>query len=244
MYLLGIAAALVSAWALKLVMKRERPGSLVLELPRYRWPKPRMVLLTMYNKSKAFVVEAGKIILAISVILWVLASYGPGNSMQEAANSVQKPATTEKTELAAYREEVSSRKLEASYAGEIGQWIEPVIRPLGYDWKIGIALVCSFAAREVFVSTVATLYSIGADSEDIKTLQTLLSEEKADDGSPMFTPAVVWSLLIFYAFAMQCMSTVAVVYRETRSIKWPLVQTVFMTVFAYVCAFATYQMLS
>lgn len=244
MYILGIVAALASAWAMKLIMKREPGGDLVLELPKYRWPNLKTVGLMMYEKSKTFVFQAGKIILAISVILWVLASYGPGDQMDTAEASVPTPANPTKTELSSYRNEVSSLRLEASYAGMIGHWIEPVIRPLGYDWKVGIALVCSFAAREVFVSTVATLYSIGDDSDDIRTLQQMMAQEKNDAGGKMFTPAVVWSLLVFYAFAMQCISTIAVVRRETKSIKWPLIQTVYMTVLAYVCSFLVYHFLS
>jgi ferrous iron transport protein B len=244
MYFLGIAAALASAWALKFVMRRERAGNLVLELPRYRWPNAKSVLITMYEKSKTFVVEAGKIILAISIILWVLASYGPGNSMEEAVASVPIPEAITPENLSEYREKVATAELEASYAGSLGRLIEPAIEPLGYDWKIGISLVTSFAAREVFVSTMATLYSIGDGGEDVQTIRQKLLQEKNDQGQPMFSSAVVWSLLVFYAFAMQCMSTVAVVYRETKSIKWPLVQTVFMTAVAYLAALIVYQVLS
>ena len=244
LYFLGIFAALISAWAMKQIMRSEKSGSLVLELPRYQWPSLKSVGITMYEKSKTFVVEAGKIIFAISIILWVMASYGPGDSMEKAEASVILPTEPTPEQVDQYRNKVSNKRLEASYAAVVGHWIEPVIRPLGYDWKIGIALVCSFAAREVFVSTVATLYSIGNDSEDIQTLQELMGNEKNEEGGQMFTQAVVWSLLIFYAFAMQCMSTIAVVYRETKSIKWPLLQTVYMTVFAYVSAFIVYQLLS
>jgi ferrous iron transport protein B len=198
----------------------------------------------MYEKSRTFVVEAGKIILAISIVLWVLASYGPGNSMEEAVASVPVPESNSPEILSEYQEKVATAELEASYAGSLGRLIEPAIEPLGYDWKIGIALVTSFAAREVFVSTMATLYSIGDGGEDVQTIRQKLLQEKNDQGQPMFSSAVVWSLLVFYAFAMQCMSTVAVVYRETKSIKWPLVQTVFMTVVAYLAALIVYQVLS
>jgi ferrous iron transport protein B len=245
LYLLGILAALVSAAGLKAILKNERSGTLVLELPRYRVPQLRTVLTTMYEKSKTFIFEAGKIILAISVILWVLASYGPGDSMEQAASSVEVPRVKTEKAMHEYQAAVSAEKIQASYAGIIGKWVEPVIRPLGYDWKIGIALICSFAAREVFVSTVATIYSIGADSEDIQTLQELLNNETRDDtGEPTFTFATVWSLLVFYAFAMQCMSTIAIVKRETKSWKWPIIQTVYMTVLAYVSALVVYQLLS
>ena len=242
LYILGILAALLSAVVLKVFMKRQKEGRLMLELPRYKYPNMKTVGLVVYEKSKTFVVEAGKIILMISVVLWVLASYGPGNSIDSAANSVDIPVNPTQSEMQNYKMQVASKKLRASYAGRLGRFIEPVIEPLGYDWKIGIALICSFAAREVFVSTIATLYAIGDD--DIKTLQELLSEEENDEGLPVFTPAVIWSLLIFYAFAMQCMSTVAVVYRETKSWKFPLLQTVYMTVLAYLSAFVVYQLLS
>jgi len=245
LYLLGILAALVSAAGLKLIMKNERSGTLVLELPRYRIPQLRTVLTTMYEKSKTFIFEAGKIILAISVILWVLASYGPGDAMDRAASTVQVPQEKTEAAIQKYQAAVSAQRIQASYAGIVGKWVEPVIKPLGYDWKIGIALICSFAAREVFVSTVATIYSIGADSEDIQTLQELLSNETRDDtGTPTFTPATVWSLLVFYAFAMQCMSTIAIVKRETKGWKWPIIQTVYMTVLAYLSALVVYQLLS
>lgn len=244
LYFIGIMAALASAIVMKWIMKKEASGHLVLELPRYQWPQLRTVLFMVYEKSKTFIFEAGKVILAISVILWVLASYGPGDNIEQAQAAVVVPDSPTDEEMAQYDAKVSNAALESSYAGVIGKWMEPAIKPLGYDWKIGIALVCSFAAREVFVSTIATLYSIGDNGEDIQTLQELLKSEKNDKGEPMFSMAVVWSLLIFYAFAMQCMSTVAVVYRETKSIKWPLWQTVFMTVFAYVSAFIVYQLLS
>ncbi len=244
LYLLGIVAALASAFVMKLFMKTYRNGGLVLELPRYQYPNVKTVLLTVYEKSKTFVFEAGKIILAISIVLWVMASYGPTQQMEAARNSVPQPVEQSEIAEEEYQQKLASAELEASYAGIVGKWIEPVIKPLGYDWKIGIALVCSFAAREVFVSTMATLYSIGDSDEDIESLQDLLKGEKRPDGTPVFTLAMVWSLLIFYAFAMQCMSTVAVVYRETKSIKWPAIQTVYMTVLAYVSAFLTYHFLS
>ncbi|MFT5595794.1 MAG: ferrous iron transport protein B, partial [Flammeovirgaceae bacterium] len=245
LYLLGIAAALVSAAGLKAIMKNERSGTLVLELPRYRIPQFQTVITTMYEKSKTFVLEAGKIILAISIVLWVLASYGPGDSMEQAASSVLLPKVETAEAMSEYHTKVASKEVQASYAGIVGKWVEPAIAPLGYDWKIGIALICSFAAREVFVSTMATIYSIGADSEDIQTLQQLLSTETRDDtGEPTFNSATVWSLLVFYAFAMQCMSTIAIVKRETKSWKWPIIQTVYMTVLAYVSALFVYQFLS
>ncbi|MCA1752713.1 MAG: ferrous iron transport protein B [Cryomorphaceae bacterium] len=246
MYLLGIAAALVSALLLKWAMKREPGGHLVMELPRYSWPNPKTVAITMYEKSRTFVFEAGKVILAISIVLWVMASYGPGDAIENAEASVPVPeATAGEEAFEAYEVMVSTRRLEASYAGQLGRFIEPAIAPLGYDWKVGIALITSFAAREVFVSTMATLYSIGASEDDMTTIQERLSGERnPQTGGPFFTKAVVWSLLVFYAFAMQCMSTIAIVYRETKSWKWPAAQTLFMTLLAYFAALGVYQFLS
>lgn len=245
LYLLGIAAALFSAVIMKLFIRIKNNGYLVVELPSYRMPRWKDVLITMWEKSKTFVLEAGKIILAISVILWVLASYGPAEQMQQAEASVTVPENPTEEAMKQYQDEVASKKLEASYAGILGKSIEPVIRPLGYDWKIGIALITSFAAREVFVSTIATLYSIGEDQEDAATIQTRLKKEiNSTTGKPVFNRATGFSLLIFYAFAMQCMSTIAVVYRETKGWKWPLIQTLYMTVLAYVSALIVYQVLS
>ena len=245
MYILGIVAALFSAILMKLIIRVKDNGYLVVELPSYRMPRWKDVGLTMWEKSKTFVLEAGKIILAISVVLWVLASYGPEARMEAAVASVTVPENPTEEALEQYQNRVASKKLEASYAGMLGKAIEPVIEPLGYDWKIGIALITSFAAREVFVSTIATLYSIGEDQENQTTIQNRLKEEIHETtGKPVFNRATGFSLLIFYAFAMQCMSTIAVVYRETKGWKWPLIQTLYMSGLAYVSAFIVYQLLS
>jgi ferrous iron transport protein B len=215
-----------------------------MELPSYRSPRWKNVGFTILNRVKTFVFEAGKIIFAISIVLWVLASYGPGEEMARAEEVVRSeaPAGTSEEEISA---RIASYKLEHSFAGHIGHFMEPVIRPLGYDWKMGIALVTSFAAREVFVGTLATIYSIGQDFEDAKTIQErLASEVNPRTGGPMYTPAVAFSLLVFYAFAMQCMSTFAIVKRETKGWKWPLIQMVYMTALAYVGALVTYQIMS
>lgn len=241
MYLLGFMAAMLSALVMKHIIRARRSGFLVMELPTYRWPRWGNVLMTAYEKSKAFVLEAGKVILAVSIVLWVLASYGPGDQMAEAEQQLmaQRQGDVDlENELAAVR-------LENSYAGMLGQWLEPVIRPLGYDWKIGIALITSFAAREVFVGTMATLYSVGKDFEDESTIQSrMASEINPETGGARYTPAVAFSLLVFYAFAMQCMSTVAVVYRETHGWKWPVIQLAYMTALAYVAALFVYQTFS
>lgn len=241
MYLLGFVAAMVSALVMKYIIRAGKGGFLIMEMPVYRWPRWRSVFMMAFEKSKTFVFEAGKIILAVSVILWVLASYGPGNEMENAAEAYQ-AAHPQEEQL---QDDIASIKLEHSYAGKLGKFIEPAIEPLGYDWKIGIALISSFAAREVFIGTMATLYSVGSSADDENTIKSRLKAEKnPDTGEARFTLAVAFSLLIFYAFAMQCASTVAIVYRETAGWKWPLIQFGYMTVLAYVSAFVVYQLLS
>ena len=242
MYMLGFLAALGTGFVMKYIIKAKRQGFLIMELPTYRWPRWKNVLLMVVQKSKAFVFEAGKIILAVSIILWVLASYGPSDKMDKAAAAYR----IENAKAANLENEVASLRLANSYAGHLGRFIEPAIKPLGYDWKIGIALISSFAAREVFVSTMATLYSVGeADDDDKATIkQQMRAEINPDTGKPRFTLAVAFSLLVFYAFAMQCSSTVAIVYRETNGWKWPLIQVIYMTSLAWIAAFVVYQVLS
>lgn len=243
LYLLGFFAAIGSAWIMKVLIKVKERSYLIMELPTYRVPKWSNVGYTIVEKTKAFVIEAGKVIMAISIVLWVLASYGPGDKIENAREYVLKDAENQRLTEQALEDRIASFKLENSYAGRIGKAIEPVIRPLGYDWKIGIALITSFAAREVFVGTIATIYSIGSvGEEDVTTIKTRLREEvNPETGGPRFTPAVGISLLIFYTFAMQCMSTLAVVYRETKGWKWPMLQLFYMTGLAYVSAFIAYQ---
>ena len=246
LYLLGFIAAIGSAWVMKQIIRIKERSFLIMELPTYRIPRWSNVGFTIIEKTKAFVLEAGKVILAISIVLWVLASYGPGDKLANAREHV----LTENPELRLSEEGLEDRvaayKLENSYAGLIGKALEPVIEPLGYDWKIGIALVTSFAAREVFVGTMATIYSIGsADVDDGSTIKNRMrAETNPETGGPRFTPAVGFSLLIFYLFAMQCMSTLAVVYRETGGWKWPMLQLLYMTALAYVSALIVYQTLS
>jgi ferrous iron transport protein B len=243
LYLLGLVGALLSAWLLSLFLERKEPGYFMLEMPSYKLPRWGHVGFTMYESVKSFVLEAGKVIMAISIILWVLASYGPGDKMEVAEAQVIEQMQQQSQE--SIDAAIASARLENSYAGSFGRFIEPAIRPLGYDWKIGIALLASFAAREVFVGTMATIYSISGDSEDVLTVkERLLQEKNPETGGPMYTPAVCYSLLIFYVFAMMCMSTIAVVYRETRGWKWPMIQLAYLTVLAYVSAFAVYQLMS
>ncbi len=244
LYLLGFVAALGSAWLMSLIIKTGEKGYFIMELPSYKVPHWRSISYTIYEKVKTFVFEAGKVIMAISVILWVLASYGPGDSMQQAEEHVREQYATQTIEEQELENLIASRRLEHSYAGHFGKSIEPAIRPLGFDWKIGIALITSFAAREVFIGTMATIYSIGSHSEDDSTIKTLLREEvHPHTGQKVYTPAVAFSLLVFYAFAMQCMSTLAVVYRETKGWKWPMLQLIYMTGLAYISSFIVYQLL-
>jgi ferrous iron transport protein B len=246
LYLLGFIAALGSAYIMNLLIRVKERSYLLMELPTYRVPKWSNVFYTLVEKTKAFVFEAGKVIIAISIILWVLASYGPGENFSKAREHVIEQSAHLRLTEQGLEDRIAAYKLEHSYAGVIGKTIEPIIRPLGYDWKIGIALITSFAAREVFVGTMATIYSIGSvDEDDENTIKERLSNEvNPETGGPRFTFAVGLSLLVFYTFAMQCMSTIAVVYRETKGWKWPLIQLIYMTSLAYISALAVYQFLS
>lgn len=245
LYLLGFLAALVTAAIFSKVSKLDGDSSLILEMPDYKMPRWPNVGVTIFMKSKSFVVEAGKVIFAISILLWVLSTFGPNNAVEDAqqalATNHESWSTLEESEQAHV---IQSWQLEHSYAGILGKFIEPAIKPLGYDWKIGIALITSFAAREVFVGTIATIYSVGGDPEDERSIRQRMKQQKREDGTPVYTLATAVSLLLFYAFAMQCMSTVAVVARETNSWKWPAIQVAFMTILAYLSAFIAYQSLS
>ncbi|MEM7103634.1 MAG: ferrous iron transport protein B [Bacteroidota bacterium] len=243
LYMLGIIFALLSAWVFKKILKSNESSYLMIEMPPYRQPSLFNVGLTVYEKVKTFVVEAGKIIFLISIVLWVLASYGPGNKMSIAETEAISTATEMQLDEQATADLIASKQIEASYAGHLGKFIEPVIRPLGFDWKIGIALITSFAAREVFVGTMATIYSIGSVEEE-GTIRDKMARELKPDGTPVYSLATAMSLLIFYVFAMQCMSTVAVVRRETKTWKWPIIQFLFMTILAYLGSLIVYQLLS
>jgi len=236
LYLLGFAMAIIAAQIMNKSLKLPHPNTFVVEMPNYRLPLLRNVLITVYDKTKSFVLEAGKIILAISILLWVMASNGPGENFKDAEKIVG-----ESTQLTgdALEQKVVAHRLENSYLGLVGKAIEPAIRPLGYDWKIGIALVSSFAAREVFVGTLATIYNVGSDEEE--TIKNRMAAEVKPNGKPTFDLPTGMSLMMFYAFAMQCMSTLAIVRKETNSWKWPAIQLVSMTAIAYIAAFVTYQ---
>jgi len=288
LYLLGFGAAILAAKVLNLLLKIRSRSFFVVEMPNYKWPLWKNVFYTVVEKTKSFVYGAGKIILAISIVLWFLGSNGISeefknaeeiitervsreglsansmafidNKMEEYRASIPTGASDEnsnapvvslqdslqkkRSELRSrvIRQEVASYRLEHSFIGQMGKWIEPVVRPLGYDWKIGIAVLTSFAAREVFVGTLATIYSVGSDEEE--TIKNRMAAEVRPDGTPLFNLASGISLLLFYAFAMQCMSTLAIVKRETNSWKWPMLQLGFMTVIAYITALAAYQFIS
>ena len=243
LYLLGFFAALLSAWVMKLLLKTQERTYFVMELPTYKQPRWKHVAISIYEKVSTFVFEAGKVILAISIVLWVFSSYGPGDSFDAIPEKVK--AENPRINSEELNAKIASLKLQESYAGHFGRFIEPALKPLGYDWKIGIALITSFAAREVFVSTVSTIYSIGDSNSDNDTIKNKLKKEiNPKTGLPVFTVPVAWSLLIFYAFAMMCMSTLAVVKRETNSWKWPLLQLAYMSILAYVSAWLVYVVLS
>ncbi len=232
LYGIGIVAALVAAYILKKILRSEDRSFLMMELPVYRSPVVKNLFYLVVEKTKAFVVGAGKIIIIISLVLWFLASFGPGQ--KEVSRNESRIETSGPIRPA----------LENSYAGILGKWIEPAIAPLGFDWKMGIALICSFAAREVFVGTMATIYSIEDDS-DVASIRTSMSKDRhAETGELVYDQATTWSLLIFYAFAMQCMSTLAIVKRETKSWKWPIIQFIMMTGLAYIGSWLVYQWLS
>ena len=223
MYVLGTVAALVAAIVFKWAIKYTIPSYFIMELPVYHSPRWGNIWVNCWQKSRSFVTEAGKIILIISVVLWFLASYGPTTDQ---SFSIQESAT-----------------LEQSYAGHFGKAIEPSISPIGFDWKIGIALITSFAAREVFVGTMSTIYSVG-DEENFDQLREKMKKDRHKSGEPVYSLAVILSLMVFYAFAMQCMSTLAVVYKETRSWKWPAIQFVYMTALAYFGSWVVFNVFS
>ena len=242
LYLLGTVMALIVSYVMKWFIKISEKSYFILELPVYRAPRWKNALTTMIEKAKIFVFEAGKVIMVISLLLWVLSTYGPPQKMAAVTTKYelllkQNPAFS--TELNRQRK---TELLQTSFAGTLGKAIEPAIRPLGYDWKIGIALITSFAAREVFVGTMATLYSVGEGADDnSSTLRQKMKAAVKPDGTKVYTLASGLSLLVFYVLAMQCMSTLAVVKRETRSWKWPAIQLVYMTGLAYFMSWLVFE---
>ncbi len=219
MYFLGTATAFLLAKVFSIFIKVEGKSSFVMELPPYRTPLWRSVFSQVLNRGKLFVVNAGKIIMAISIVLWFLASFPKVDDPNGNENFIRN-----------------------SYAGKIGRTIEPVIEPLGFDWKLGIGLITSFAAREVLVSTMATIYNVESDGEDVIQLKDAMkSDRNPKTGEPLYTPLVALSLMVFFVFAAQCMATFAIVRNETNTWKWPLFMIVYMNVFAYGASFFVYQ---
>ena len=240
LYLVGFGMALLSAWILTKTLKIPSKSYFVVEMPNYKLPILKNVGITVWEKTRTFVTEAGKIILAISILLWILASYGPGKDFSNASEIVQNQYPELNGEE--LENKINAYQLEHSFIGILGKAIEPAITPLGYDWKIGIALISSFAAREVFVGTLSTIYSVENDAEE--TIKSRMASEVLPNGQPLFNLASGISLMLFYAFAMQCMSTLAIVKKETNTWKWPMVQLFGMTFLAYIIAFSTYQIIS
>jgi ferrous iron transport protein B len=243
LYLLGTVMALIVSYVFKWIIKLQEKSFFILELPTYRAPRWKNVGVTMIEKAKIFVRDAGKVIMVISLLLWFLSSYGPSGRMNDLAAKYEKLQQQPNVDQATLEKEYRSEKLQNSYAGVIGRAIEPAIAPLGYDWKIGIALVTSIAAREVFVGTMATLYSVGEDNENTSLRKKMQSAVRAD-GSKVYTLASGISLMVFYVLAMQCMSTLAVVKRETKSWKWAIIQLSYMTFLAYIMSWLAYNIAS
>jgi ferrous iron transport protein B len=228
---------------MKWFIKSKERSFFILELPVYREPRWKNMFYTMIEKAKVFVFQAGKVIMVISLLLWVLSSYGPPVKMKNVSEKYASLNQQQPAKATEYDKLKRTELLENSYAGILGKTIEPVIRPLGYDWKIGIALITSFAAREVFVGTMATLYSVGDDKdENNATLRQKMNAAVRPDGTKVYTLAAGLSLLIFYVLAMQCMSTLAIVKRETHSWKWPLIMLTYMTGLAYMMSWITYNL--
>jgi len=249
MYLLGVVVALAMAWMFKRTLLRGHAPLLIMELPPYKRPSVRVVLRHMFDRSMLFLRRAGTVILVINMVLWVLATY-PRSSAREAAFDARRQAAQATggpevaTKLEAMEKEFAGERLRHSFAGMMGRTLEPFIAPLGFDWKIGIGLVASFAAREVFVSTMSTVYNVGEfddSDEGTRGLAAVMQAQKREDGRPLYTPLTGVTLMVFYVFALQCVSTIAVVRRETNTWQWPLFQLVYMTALAWLLAFLTYQ---
>ena len=242
LYLLGTVMALIVAWVMKWFIKSTERSFFILELPTYRAPRWKNALTTMIEKAKIFVFDAGKVIMMISLLLWALSTYGPKEKMAGVTAKYEQLIKNNPQNAAELNKQRKTELLQSSFAGTVGKAIEPAIRPLGYDWKIGIALITSFAAREVFVGTMATLYSVGEDAEsNNSTLREKMGAAVKPDGTKVYNLATGLSLLIFYVLAMQCMSTLVIVKRETRSWKWPAIQLVYMTGLAYLMSWVVYR---
>ena len=240
LYFLGTFMALIVSYVMKFFIRSKEKSFFILELPIYRAPRWKNAGITMIQKARIFVTDAGKVIMVISLLLWFLSSYGPGSRMQKVEDKYSVLMRQLPQQNDSLQKHLSSEKLQNSYAGILGKSIEPLIKPLGYDWKIGIALITSFAAREIFVGTMATLYSV--EASDDSSLREKMQSATHPDGSKVYTLPAAFSLMIFYVFAMQCMSTLAVVKRETKTWKWPVFQFIYMTGLAYLMSLLVYQL--
>jgi ferrous iron transport protein B len=244
LYALGLISALLVSLVLKWLIKSDETSVLLLELPDFKAPRWGNVFVSLFEKIKVFVFDAGKVILAVSIILWAMASFGPGDRIENAVQKIEKPTMASAQQIAKYDLQVKNAKLENSYMGILGKTIEPVIKPIGYDWKIGISLLTSFAAREVFVGSMATIYSVQNEGESNLGLIQKMRAEKWSDGKPIYSLAAGLSLMVFYVYAMQCMATLAIVKRETKSWKWPLLQILYMGILAYLASFVVFKLFS
>ncbi|MBX2815064.1 MAG: ferrous iron transport protein B [Saprospiraceae bacterium] len=244
LYLLGILAALLSGWVLKKWIKSNKPSMLALEMPTYQWPNAAVVLRNAWDKVWSFISEAGKIILIVSIVLWFLASFGPPGAVADAKAEAEQTAMSQGMNQEELQHLEAALIVEHSFAGKLGKALEPIIAPLGFDWRMGIGILSAFAAREVFVGSMATLYSVGQDAEEQRLRDVLANQRDPVTGQPVFNFASALSLLLFFVFAMQCVSTLAVVRSETKSWKWPLLQFLFMTGIAYLASLCAFQFLS
>jgi ferrous iron transport protein B len=245
MYLLGIVVALFMAWVFKNTLLKGPTPLLIMELPPYKRPLLRTVVRHMWERSKIFIRRAGTVILGLNILLWFLASYPRTTpAPSSVAGRANRPGEPQLASATAQLDP-NGEQLRQSFAGRLGRTIEPLVAPLGFDWKIGIGIVSSFAAREVFVSTMSLVYNVGAfdDSETAtRNLADTLRAQKRPDGTPVYTLAVALALMVFYVFALQCVSTVAIVRRETNSWKWPVFQWLYMGALAWIFAFATFRL--
>ena len=241
MYILGFVSALLFSLVFNVFVKSKVKDFFIMEVPELKPPRWQALFVTLYTKAMSFLMGAGKVILTVSILLFFLMEYGPNQTQRDKLKTEFEANTNATEEEEAF---FSKQMLETSYIGKFGKTIEPTITPLGYDWKIGIALLTSFAAREVFVGTMSVIYGVANDPEGVGLREKLRSEKDPKTGKPIYSIAVLVSLMIFYAFAMQCMSTLAIVYKETNSIKWPIVQLLSMTGTAYLLSFIAFQILS
>lgn len=241
MYLIGFFSAIAAAWVMKFLIKAKEKNYFLLELPTYKAPRLKNILLTLVEKSRTFVWEAGKVIVAVSIILWLASSFGPGDRFRKIDEKYSTEFYAKNFSPSEINNMVKSEKLFSSYAGYFGRIIEPAIKPLGFDWKIGIALFSSLAAREVFVGTMATIYNLGDDNNEMNIRERMLAERDPVTRKPKYSMAVAVSLMLFYAFALQCISTIAIVYKETRTWKWPAIQFAYTSGLAYLASLTVYQ---